>query len=89
MSALAVISRIAVTIVVVGGAFALLPDAAVGSSTFTIPDPIWNPVLAVLGLNRYLPIAALLAVAVFEVTIRGALFAAFLGSWVWKRISVG
>jgi hypothetical protein len=79
--------KIALVLSIIGGIIALLPDAPPGSGAFTIPDVIWNPLVAVLSLNRYLPIGALLAVLVAQVTIQTVLATLWLTSWVWKLVS--
>lgn len=78
--------RAGVFVIIVGG-FALLPDAPLTTDVLVIPDVIWNPLLGVLSLNRYFPIAALLAVATFDVTIKVGMFGLFLTSWAWSKVS--
>lgn len=73
--------------VILVAAWNLLPDAPLTTDTLTIPDVFWNPLVGVLSLNRYLPISALLAVATFAVGIQGALFFAWLTSWVWNKVA--
>jgi len=78
------IARMVAVVAVLSIAIALLPNASsYDSSTLTIPDVIWNPIVAVLGLNRYFPIQELLTVATVAIGIQ----AAFVGVWLYGWLS--
>lgn len=61
----------------------LLPDAGgEGLTPIVIPDAIWNPLEAVLHLNRLLPISALLGAFMLTVSVRAAMFLFWMGSYI-------
>lgn len=89
MSVATKLTWIAVTIQVLVVLFAVLPDAGPGDPVFTIPDYVFDPLVGVLELDRYLPIGALLVILGFDLSIRVGLFGIWLGSWVWKHLGGG
>jgi hypothetical protein len=68
---------------------ALLPDAPAELEALTIPSVIWEPLVAVLHLDRYFPISTLLAIAGVAISIRVAMFGFWLYSWVAKHVFGG
>lgn len=81
------LSIIAVTMVLLGGAFAALPDAAPGDPTLSIPSVLYDPIVGVLHLNRYFPVGALLNVISFDLTLRSAMLGLWVTSWLWERVA--
>lgn len=80
------VARIAAVVGIIVGALYLLPDAPESLDELTIPDVIWDPLVAVLQLDRYFPIGTLLAVAAVALSIRGGLAVLWLWSWVSKHV---
>lgn len=70
-------------------ALALLPDAPADLDTFTIPAVIWDPLTGFLHLDRYFPIATLLAIAAAAISIRVGMFGLWLYSWIAKHVFGG
>lgn len=66
--------------------FALLPTTTPGDPVFIIPDYVFDPLVGVLQLDRYFPIAILLSIMVFDVALRVGLFAWWAGSYVWSKV---
>jgi hypothetical protein len=65
----------------------ILPDAPSSlPATLTIPDIIWNPLVAVLGLNRYFPISEALTVMALGLTIQAAMAGIWLYSWIMGHV---
>jgi hypothetical protein len=61
----------------------LLPDAgSEGTGSITIPSAIWDPLVAVLHLNRLLPISALLIGFATVLTVRAAMFFFWIGTYI-------
>lgn len=83
------LARVAAVVGIIVGALYLLPDAPESLDTLTIPDVIWNPLVAVLQLDRYFPISTLLAIAAVGLSIRGGLAALWLWSWLSKHVFGG
>lgn len=82
-----ILARISVAVFVLGAAFLLLPDASTyDTSTLTIPDVIWTPIVGVLSLNRMLPIAELLVCAAVSLAITAAMPALWLTSWLFHWV---
>lgn len=78
------IAKIGAVVLVLGLAFALLPDADPdAATTFTVPAFIWAPIAAVMKLNGVFPfIGTLLAIATLSLTIRVAMFGLWLYTWL-------
>jgi hypothetical protein len=71
-------------------AFALLPPASVyDSGSLTIPSVVWDPIVAVLHLGRAFPIATLLVLAGFEVSITVGLMGVWVYSWIIRHLFGG
>ena len=65
----------------------LLPNAsAFDSSPLTIPSVIWNPLVAVLQLNRYFPVETMLRLALLTIGIGIGLAGWWLVSWVTRHV---
>lgn len=83
-------ARGAVVVAILGAVFLLLPSASsiedIDTTPLTIPDEIWLPLLAVLHLNRYLPISALLVVATLSLGIMAGMAMLGLVSWIVKHV---
>ena len=80
-------ARVFVVVGVLLALFAVLPEAsAYDTADLTIPDVVWDPLVGVLSLNRYLPIVALLVIASFDVTAKAGMAALWLGSWVLRHV---
>jgi hypothetical protein len=83
-------ARIFVVVAILTTAFFLLPPASVYDSTaLSIPDVAWNPIVAVLHLGRALPIATLLVLAGFEVSIAVGMMGLWLYSWLIRHLLGG
>lgn len=76
---------IAKVFIVVGlliAGFAALPLASTyDTSVVTIPALLWDPLVAVLGLDRYLPIHELLILAGLTVAIEAGLASVWIVQW--------
>ena len=81
------VARIAAVVALLGVGFALLPPASLSTlDPLTIPSEIWDPIVAVLHLDRYFPIHELLIVAVLALTIQAGLAGLWLVSWLGKHL---
>lgn len=81
------IARAAMVTVVLGYGFTLLPPASVYDNTaLSIPSVLWDPLVAVLHLNRYLPIGALLVIATIALGIQSGLAGFWIVGWVMKHV---
>ena len=69
------------------GIIAALPaTSTIDTTPLTIPDVVWNPLVAVLQLDRYLPVHELLAVAAAALAIQAGMAAAWLTGWLAKHL---
>jgi hypothetical protein len=85
-----VIARAAAVVTILIGAFALLPAASTLDTTaLEIPDVVWDPLVAVLHLNRLLPIATLLTLAGIAIAIQVGLAGWWLTSWLLRHLTGG
>jgi hypothetical protein len=85
-----IVARVAAVVTVLTTAFLLLPPASVLDTTaLTIPDYVWDPIVAVLSLNRLLPINTLLAVAGFTLAIQAGMAGWWLMSWLLRHLLGG
>lgn len=70
--------------------FLLLPAATVvetvDATPLEIPAVVWDPLVAVLHLNRYLPISALLIVAGLSLAVTAGMATLGLASWILKHV---
>jgi len=81
------IARGAMVLVILGAVVANLPVATVyDASPLTVPDVIWNPLVGVLSLNRYLPITTLLVLAAFTIAIQAGMAGFWMVSWVLRHV---
>jgi len=83
------LARVAAVLGAFAGMIVMLPDAPESLDTLTIPDVIWDPLVAVLQLDRYFPIGTLLGIAAVAVLIRFGMAALWLYSWVVKHVFGG
>jgi hypothetical protein len=85
-----VVARVAVVAAILTTAFLLLPPASIlDTGSLTIPDYIWNPIVAVLSLNRLLPINTLLVVASLTLAIQAGMAGWWLMSWLLRHLMGG
>jgi hypothetical protein len=68
------------------GLNALPAASSYDTGVLTIPPVVWDPIVAVLSLNRLLPISALIAIAAALVAIEAAMAAMWLGGWLMKSL---
>jgi len=92
------ILRVAAVSVILGGAILLTPPFTVNpacdtqevidcvGSSYEIPDIIWQPLVALVNLNEYLPFATIAVLVVTTLAIRLAFFTWWLASWVWGKV---
>lgn len=80
-------ARILAVVAVVTFMATLLPlPSSTDTADLTIPDVIWNPIVGVLALNRYFPIATLLILASTTLLIRAALAGFWIVSWLLRHV---
>lgn len=80
------VARIAAVLGAIAGMVVLLPDAPDTLGELTIPDVIWDPLVAVLELDRYFPIGTMLSIAAVALLIRVGMAALWLYSWIAKHV---
>lgn len=81
------VARIAVVGAILTTAFLLLPNASeYDTSELTIPDVVWDPLVAVLSLNRLIPIEALLNCFKFTLAIQAGMVAFWLYTWLTSHV---
>jgi hypothetical protein len=84
------VARIGAVAYILGYIFAHLPPASIyDTGALTIPDVIWDPLVAVLSLGRLLPIQTLLILVGFTLAIQGGLVLFWIGSWVLRHLLGG
>lgn len=83
------VAKIAAIVAVLLIAVGLLPDAPDELEELVIPDVIFNPLTAVLQLDRYFPIATLLAIAGVSISIRVGMAGLWVYSWISRHIFGG
>lgn len=83
------IARIAAVLGALAGMVILLPDAPASLAELTIPDVVWDPLVAVLQLDRYFPIGTMLSIAGVTVLIKVGMAALWLYSWIAKHVFGG
>jgi hypothetical protein len=85
-----IVARIAAVTAVLLFGFTLLPDANVlDMGSLTIPDVIWNPLVAVLELNRVLPIQPLLVCVAVTLAIQAGMAGWWIVSWLSRHLLGG
>lgn len=67
----------------------LLPDAPDELDVLVIPDVVFDPLTAFLQLDRYFPIATLLAIAGVSIAIRVGMVGLWVYSWISKHVFGG
>lgn len=80
------VAKIAAVVAVLLLAISLLPDAPDELDELVIPDVIFDPLVAVLQLDRYFPIATLLAIASASIAIRVGMAGLWVYSWISRHI---
>lgn len=84
------VARIFAVGAILTGVILLLPPATaieeIDDTPLTIPNEIWLPLVAVLELNRYLPISALLVVAGLSLAVTAGMATVALVSWILKHV---
>lgn len=84
------VARVAVVAAILVGIILLLPPASavedIDDTPLTIPDELWLPLVAVLHLNRYLPISPLLIIATLSIGIAAGMATVGLVSWILRHV---
>lgn len=80
------VARIGGIVAVILFAIALLPDAPESLDELTIPSVVFDPLVSVLQLDRYFPIATLLGIASAAIAIRVGMATLWLYSWIAKHV---
>lgn len=89
MSTIFAVAKIGAVVAVLTIMWNLLPDAPDELDVLVIPDVIFDPLVAVLQLDRYFPIATLLAVASAAIAIRVGMAGLWLYSWIARHVFGG
>lgn len=92
------ILRVAAVSVILGGAILLTPPFVVNpacdtqavidcvGTSYEIPAPVWQPIVALVNLNEYFPFATIAVLIVTTLAIQLAFFTWWLASWIWAKV---
>jgi hypothetical protein len=82
-------ARITAVLAAILAMLVLLPDAPEDLEELVIPSVVFDPLTAVLQLDRYFPIGTLLAIASVAITIRVGMVGVWIYSWISKHVFGG